>query len=42
MHVCEIQKNGIGGFILQSRNRDTDVEKGHVHMDWWRRGSGVN
>lgn len=42
MHICGIQENGIGDLILQSRNRDANVENGHVDTAWWGRGSGVN
>ena len=31
MHICGIQENGINESILQSRNRDTDIENKHMN-----------
>ena len=37
MHICGIQENGINESILQSRNRDTDIENKHMNT---KRGRG--
>ena len=38
MHICGIQENGINESILQSRNRDTDIE--NKYMDTKREKGG--
>ena len=42
MHICRIQKNGIGDLICQTKI-ETDMENKHMDKDTkGRRGDGMN
>ena len=38
MHICEIYKNGIDGFLCKTRHRDTNVENKRMNIKGQGRG----